>query len=308
MTAPTLFFGILLLTQNPTPPGDGNALFDTLRAKGAEFGRVRIDFPAPLLAPGMSADQERAALKALTGSDRALADFTRDSVSAPHILKTRDVPAEQGTVRIADAWFIVRASLDSIEPARVDAATADGKPVEAANMRFSAARIDPKDLASRHIEPENGKDRQEWFVHFTGRLLDRIHLEATDQVLATKSPGAWVIAAYTDPRFNDDKTAPNRWHPIRREGSAETNGPDETYPGGASYVKIGKLASVEGALLVEVHGAFFEPKAWFDGAPVLRSKIGIVAQDRIRSLRRELAKAKSRTGVDDRSPTGAPGR
>ena len=48
--------------------------------------------------------------------------------------------------------------------------------------------------------------------------------------------------------------------------------------------------------IVEVHFAFAEPRAWFGGAPILRSKIALVAQDQIRRLRRELAERRSRTG------------
>jgi hypothetical protein len=50
-------------------------------------------------------------------------------------------------------------------------------------------------------------------------------------------------------------------------------------------------------LLVEAHFAFAEPRAWFDGAPILRSKLSLIAQDQIRRLRRELAeKRKEETG------------
>ncbi len=305
MIAPIVLCGMLLLTAAP----DGNPLFDALLRRRGDVRGARIEFPAPILTPGMSVADERAALVKLTGSDRALADFTRDSVTAPVIVKTHDVKAgDKGTIRRADVWFVVRASIDDIDPSRISPATPEGKPVEAANMRVSAERVDPSELTARRIEPETGKTRQEWFVHFTVRLLDRIHLEATDRVLAARTGDGWLIAQQTDPRFNVGKTALNRWHTMRRQGNEEIAGPDETYPGSASYVKIAALASVPGALLVEVHGAFFEPQAWFDGAPVLRSKITLVSQDRIRALRRELAKSKSRTGADDRSPSKVPAR
>ena len=38
--------------------------------------------------------------------------------------------------------------------------------------------------------------------------------------------------------------------------------------------------------------AFVEPDGWFQGAPILRSKFSVVAQDQIRSLRRGLRKRK----------------
>ena len=60
------------------------------------------------------------------------------------------------------------------------------------------------------------------------------------------------------------------------------------YSGGAGVLTARTLTSVPGALLVEARFAFHEPMSWFDGAPILRSKIGVVAQDRVRRLRKEL--------------------
>ena len=57
MIAPIVLCGMLLLTAAP----DGNPLFDSLRAEGATFA-ARIEFPAPILTPGMSVADERAAL------------------------------------------------------------------------------------------------------------------------------------------------------------------------------------------------------------------------------------------------------
>ena len=37
-----------------------------------------------------------------------------------------------------------------------------------------------------------------------------------------------------------------------------------------------------------MHVAFVEPDGWFQGAPILRSKFSVAAQDQIRTLRREL--------------------
>lgn len=299
MTAPFLILGLALTAQAPARASEhgNNPVYAAVRSEGVTLGGVRVEFPAPLLADGASAEAETAALRKLAGSDRALAELTRDSVSAPFILKTRDETAgDRGTVRIADLWFVVRASLDDIDPSSVDASSAEGKTVEAGNMRFSGATVPEKELSARGITPVDKADARERYAHVTGRLLDRIQVEATDRITATKSANSWLIAARTDPRFDKDKALANRWHAIKRQGGREEAGADEPYSGGASYVKITKLAGVPGALLVESHLAFFEPKAWFDGAPVLRSKIGVVAQDRVRGLRRELAKSRRGEG------------
>jgi hypothetical protein len=39
-----------------------------------------------------------------------------------------------------------------------------------------------------------------------------------------------------------------------------------------------------------MHAAFAEPEGWFQGAPILRSKLSVAAQDQIRALRRSLTR------------------
>jgi hypothetical protein len=291
-------FGTVVTAQaapGGVEPGHAkNPLYKALLERGWEVGETHVEFPAPKLADGASADHERAALRAVAGSGPELDEFLRDSVSARFVFKTRDLPTAGGLIRQADLWFVVRADLDAIDPDKA-VEGGDGKEVEAGNMKFQARTIGPGELGKRGIKrPEQEAPVHESYVHLTGRLLDRVHVEATDRVTATRTEGSWVIASRTDPKFDSDPTLPNRWWPIERGGGREQPGKARSYAGGASYVKISRLATVPGALLVEAHFAFSEPKDWFDGAPVLRSKIGVVAQDRIRSLRRELAKRKSR--------------
>ena len=51
-----------------------------------------------------------------------------------------------------------------------------------------------------------------------------------------------------------------------------------------------ELIEPQGALFVEYHLVFDEPKAWFGGANLLRSKLPLMVQDNIRKFRRELTK------------------
>jgi hypothetical protein len=293
-------FGTVVTAQaepGGVEPGHAaNPFYQALLEKGWKVGETHVELPAPKLADGASADEERATLRAVAGSGPELDEFLRDSVSARFVFKTHDLPAAGGLVRQADLWFVVRADLDAIDPDKA-VEGGEGKEVEAGNMRFQARTIGPEELGKRGIiSSERTSPVHESYMHLTGRLLDRVHVEATDRVAATRTEGSWVIASRTDSKFDSDSTLPNRWWPIERKGAREEPGQARPFAGGASYVKISRLATVPGALLVEAHFAFLEPKAWFDGAPVLRSKIGVVAQDRIRALRRELSKRKSRPG------------
>jgi hypothetical protein len=290
MTATLLLIGLML-----APPGhDGNPVYRELLADGLRVGEGGVSFPKPTLQGGETAEAERAALVKIAGSDRRLADLTRDSVSAPYILRTRDVPAgDAGVFRVIDLWFVVRAGLDEIDPEKVVSGDADGQAVEAGNMSFRASRLGADDLSALGIKPAEGR---EWYAHVSGRLLDRIAVEVTDRVTASRTDDSWLIASKADRRFDASPTHPNRWTPLSRPGRREPSGEPRPYPGGAGYVKISRLRTVPGALLAEAHAAFFEPRGWFDGAPILRSKISVVAQDRIRALRRELARSRGGAG------------
>jgi hypothetical protein len=96
-----------------------------------------------------------------------------------------------------------------------------------------------------------------------------------------------VIAGRTDPAFDADSMLANRWWTL---GQDDQRGPGQPFRGGMSYAKISHLKEPAGSLLVEFHAAFVEPEAWFQGAPILRSKFAPIAQDKIRKLRRELLK------------------
>ena len=222
----------------------------------------------------------------LSGSERALADLLRDSVTAPFLLKVRDQKMTDATVRIVDLWFVVRGDLASLDPVEV-ASQASGKAVEAGNMRFASRLLTDDELKPRGRSSHRGRDLSRWFVHLEGRLLDRIAVEATNEAVATRTEESMVIAGRTDPVFNSDTTLANRWWTIGQDGQA---GSGQPFRGGLSYAKISRLKQPPGALLVEFHGAFSEPEAWFQGNPILRSKFAPIAQDQIRRLRRELLK------------------
>jgi hypothetical protein len=279
------------------PEHAANPVYKELISSGASFDGTTVRLPAPLLRDGQPADDQRSALRTLAGSDRALDDLLKNSVTAPQIIKVRDESTRGGTlVRECDLWFVVYADLDAIHPADSARQAEKEGPTEAGNMRFESHLLSADELKARSLEaPGDDGNRQEWYTHLTGLLLDRIHVDATTQVDASRSADSLVIASRPASAFDADAKYPNRWWPITRKGGRDEAGPAQPYAGGVSYVKISRLGWKPGALLVESHFAFAEPKAWFDGAPILRSKLSLIAQDQIRRLRRELAKQGGKT-------------
>jgi hypothetical protein len=100
-----------------------------------------------------------------------------------------------------------------------------------------------------------------------------------------------LVAAEVDPRFLGDPEFPNQWQPIVGKGGARKFGQANPWSGAGFYMKITKLAEPAGAVLVEQHVIFVEPTGWFDGANLLRSKLPVVVQTSVRTLRRDWAEA-----------------
>ena len=270
-----------------------NAVFvEVLSGAYAPEGRA-TKLPAPILRDGMSPAEQRAVLAKAVGSGAKLEDMLRDSVTAPFVLRLKDESSGELIVRQAELLFAVRADLAEFDPAAALGGRKSGdKPevIEAGNMRFETRLLSAEELKARGIEARGG----EWYSRTKGRLLDRIAVEATDRVVSTKTNGSALLAARTTPAFEADKELPNRWAAIEHKGAEETLGRSRPYPGAAGYVKVTRLEGSNGVLFIEARFAYAEPRAWFEGAPILRSKFGLVAQDRIRSLRRELAARKGR--------------
>jgi hypothetical protein len=281
--------GLALLAVAAESDHARNPVFAAVVREGVDLSGVKVRLPAPLLKDGQEADVQRSVLLEVAGSERALANLLRDSVTAPFVLKVHDTKVDDGTVRRVDLWFVVRGDLEGIDPTGV-AAQASGRSVGAGNMEFQDRLLTTGELKPRGRSTLSGRELSRWFAHVDGRLLDRIEVGATSEVVASRTEESLVIASRTDRAFDAPGPLANRWRELRQGGA----GADRGYPGGISYARIGRLERPEGALVVELHAAFIEPDAWFQGAPILRSKFAPIAQDQIRRLRRDLQKERSK--------------
>jgi hypothetical protein len=258
---------------------------ESLRA-GFQLDQSMIALRGPTLRDGLGADQQMAALLDVCGSEQALENLLRDSVAAPFVLRVRDQKTKEATLRIVDFWFAVRADLDGLDPVEL-AGQASGKAAEAGNIRFENRLLSDEELKRSGRSAQRGRDLSRWYARIKGRILDRIALAVVDESFATRTNLSIVIASRTDPAFDSGASFKNAWWMVDDEAHG---GSRHRFHGGLSYAKISQLRRPAGALLVEVHGVFGEPDAWFQGAPILRSKFAPVAQDQIRRLRRELLK------------------
>ncbi len=292
MVIQTLLVAACFLGQTKIEPDHTrNLVFAQVLTKGVEAGGQTVKLPPPRFVDGLTAGEERAALRDVAESDRAVDEMLRDSVTAPYIIKVRDQKAPGATIRMADLWFVVYAPLEQVDPIR-ELARADQKKVDVANTSFETRMLKNDEIQSAGIKPADyAASKPEWLAYVHARLLDRIEFDVTNHGAVSQSPSSIVVASLTDPAFDKAESKANCWRSVT---ATTTGAQKQPYSGGISYAKISRCALKPGALLVEMHVAFVEPDGWFAGAPILRSKFGVIAQDQIRTLRRELAKKRAK--------------
>jgi hypothetical protein len=273
--------------------GNANPVFDQLMRDGVPVGgRDIARLPAPTLADGLSAAQQRQAIEAICAGSHTWEDLTRRSVVAPFILKVKADERANHLGRRVDLWFIAYGNLATLENnewlERQFKST--GNETDAENG--AVVKVVPADELRRlglkpHMSPP---DPQYVFAELT--LLDRVRLSVTTRGAQLQSPDSALTASLLDPHFDNVPQSPNRWRPVLRDDAGRRHlGKPQPFTGYGSYAKATRLLDPPGAILIEYHVAFEEPEGWFNGTNMLRSKLPILAQMIVRQLRRELAKS-----------------
>lgn len=265
-----------------------NPLYQELRQKGVPVGpEMRAPLPVPLMPDRLDAKAQRATLEKLAGNDYPLDELLRKSVVAPHVYKFREVkPSDpEAPAYGVDLWFIAHGDLDTL--AKKDASTF----FQSVRKEVKLHVLTPEELAKRGLKEEKVGSSMIRYAHTSYPLLEKVELALTSRNLITRSDDSLLLATNLDPAFVKDQQFPNRWRAILRDGGDEVKyGPAHPYDGNGMYMKVTRLAEPKGALFVEFHRVSTEPKKWFDGAALLRSKMPILIQAEVRSFRRELAK------------------
>jgi hypothetical protein len=270
------------LTRNP--------LYHQLLEKGVSLSQQHaLKFLAPTMADSLDAQAQRKVIEKLAGNDYPLEELARSSVVAPHIVKFREIDTgdSERIGRGIDLWFIAHGNLDALSAQQLQTHFL-------ANRKSNQMTpLKEADLKARGITISREADREESYVHAVGAILDRVQVGTTNRTVVSRTKDSVVLAAGLDPRFNKDTEFPNRWRPITLiENGTEKLGDAQPYEGAGMYMRMTKLHDPAGAVFVEFHQVFVEPKGWFDAPNMLRSKLPIVIQTEVRAFRRDLMKAK----------------
>jgi hypothetical protein len=277
--------------EKPTAPDaheSRNPIYAELRQRGIDVGaEAPVKLPPPLCRDGLSEQEQQALLKEVVGKQFRLADFTRNSRVAPERIRIREVkPAgPHSLTRSVEVVFVAYGDLSTV----ADRAFLD-RVLETNRKEGKATSLPAEALKKRRIVLKDSE--HEGYARLVFTLIDKVQLHLTGHSYWSRTPDSIVVAGKLDERFKGDPEYPNEWRPIVKErGGKKSVGKPSPYHGAGYYVKITRLASPKGALLVEGHIRFAEPAGWFEGTNLLVAKLPPVMQSQVRAFRRELIQA-----------------
>jgi hypothetical protein len=286
--------GLLLtvLVVSPVIAGEPrNPLFEQLRTKGLSLvADTKTTLPAPRMADGLNAAQQQEILKKIVGERFSVKDFVGKVSTAPFVYEIKRAASGEGeTNRVYDihVCFAAHGSLDHV---------AEKSFLEGLQKKREDGKVHiltAKEMEKRKLRVQSGDGREERTSHGVLVVLERVELSATTHTLVTRQSDSLLAAMRIDPRFDKDADFPNQWRKITLDEEGRRKiGPPHPYAGAGGYLKITRLHEPKGALFVEYHLVYVEPKGWFNGAEPLTAKLPAIVQSEDRAFRRELNKIK----------------
>jgi hypothetical protein len=134
-------------------------------------------------------------------------------------------------------------------------------------------------------------------------LFERVQVSATRFSMLTRGKNSVLAAGKIDPRFDKDVDYPNEWRQLVRDAQANIK-PGRAHPftHAGGYAKITRLKDTADAVFIEFHLIYEEPYGWFDGINLVRQKIPVMVQEKIRTFRRKLGIASEKQGEKKAKP------
>lgn len=280
----------LALAGDPAP---ANYILQELVETGVSAaGGSPTRLPSPSMPDGLDAKEQRSMLAKLPGARHSAEELLRKSAVAPFELQLHSPSGssgESGAWRV-DVWFVVYGDLDEVanEDFLKRWSKVAGSRDESSDVS-RAGKLSAEEVQERKLFDAPAKHPDEYFLYSSFDLFDRVRVSATRRAMVTRTDESLLVAAQVDPRFDDDEQYPNEWRPLKRNDLGQVEvGDRRPYSGAGFYAKVTRMKEPAGALFVEYHQVFEEPKAWFGGANLLRSKAPLLAQDSVRDFRRKV--------------------
>lgn len=256
-----------------------------------------VKLPEPLLAEGMDAAAQRAALEKLERPGKTLKDMMRATIPAPFVLEISEVPNTRA--RRVDLYFFAQGELETLlDKDFLENQLGFGAKRGKSKDEFSKSGfLQDEELQARMLSTVESEGVREAYLYNTSNVFDRVLLSTTSHVYQSRHGDSIVAASLLDSRFDGDSQYPNQWRPLVRDASGrlKLGKGVNRYSGIGSYVRVAKVAGHKNLLFIEFHMVFDEPHEWFSGANYISSKLPPLMRDNVQQFRAKLAKARPST-------------
>lgn len=267
-----------------------NHVYTMLQKEGVRAEGEAFLLPTPLMPDGLAADKQTAILQELC-KRIPFEKFIAANVNAPDITPHYEdlKKSSSGAIRKVDNFFVAYGDPRLLQ----DEEFLKSLQSEGDEGNATGKLLSENDLQSRGLAPV--VEKQETVAHGEFTLIEKLRLSAAFRAMWSASDESLTAAGCVDERFDKDAEFPNRWIPLKKlESGKLQEGESQPYSGAGFYTKITQLKDPQGAFFVETHLVLYEPKGWFEGAPLLTSKFAIIASNRAKEVRRKLLKASER--------------
>jgi hypothetical protein len=293
---------VLVAAAAAKVPAGENAVFNALIAQGVKMSDgAAYKLPPPILADGLDAAAQQAAIAKAPRVRGTVKDFLAKSFYAPVAVKVRTLRASQDdgpAVRAVDVWFVVHGDWDTLRSKGFLESVTGRKEGKSGVVSKSGVLTD-QEMAKRKLSgaasgtrKTSATDSEERIVYTTFSLFERVEISATRRTAQSRSTDSILAAGRIDPRFDKDPDFPNQWRPLLRDVQAEIKpGPAHSFSHAGGYAKITRLREPKDAVFFECHLVYEEDYGWFDGANLVKQKVPAMVQEEVRILRRKLATA-----------------
>ncbi len=299
MTSSVATLAIACLISANLPAGE-MPVFNDLLEKGIKMSDgSAVKLPPPILADGLDAAGQRAAIDAADERYPAKKLAAKDYY-APVAIKVRNVKAskdEGPSVRALDLWFVAHGDWNILTSKDFLESAFKSKDEGASRVVSKSGVLTGEEMAKRKLTVSNKEGIEERFVYSTFSLFDRVEVSATRFAVLRSGKDFVLAAAQTDPRFDKDPEYPNQWRPLLRNESAEIAlGPPQPFAHAGGYAKITRLKEPADAVFIECHLVYEEPYGWFDGVNLVNQKARPMINEKVKTFRRKLAVASEEKG------------
>lgn len=271
--------------------GSDNRVFSQLVDDGIKVDGQAVKLPEPALSPSADEKAQADVVRRVAGKKHPYDDFVRRSPVAPISLVVGTVGEGSDAERAqkVDLWFVAYGMLDDLTSEDLfQQLLAGGDPK---SQRGESQPLTDDELRHRKLSIDSSDNREESYYRMKAELLNKVQISGIAHGMVTHGEHHVLAASLLGSDFRDDPDYPNQWRPIGRQPSGKSElGKPRPYAGLGGYCHAVELREPKGALFIECHLVIDEPHGWFNGANLLRSKMPILMQDNVRTLRRKLAR------------------